>query len=87
MLSIFITGFLTTEDNFLPPNLGLKDTLFALKWVHQNIEIFGGNKSEITLMAHSSGAGSVSYHLHSKQSAGKSKKYTLSTFSHNFFQC
>lgn len=63
-------GFLTTEDNVIPPNLGLKDQLFALKWVYQHIEIFGGNPEEITVMAHSSGAGSASYLLHSRESAG-----------------
>lgn len=55
----------------LPPNLGLKDQLYALKWVNQNIEIFGGNASEVTVMAHSSGAGAASYHLHSGESSGR----------------
>lgn len=55
----------------IPPNLGLKDQVFALKWVQEYIEIFGGNPSEVTVMAHSSGAGSASYHLHSRESTGK----------------
>lgn len=34
-----------------------------MKWVHENIGLFGGNKSAVTLGGQSAGAGSVSYHL------------------------
>ncbi|CAG7824849.1 unnamed protein product, partial [Allacma fusca] len=32
-------GFLTTEDNVIPGNLGLKDQVVALKWTKRNIRI------------------------------------------------
>ncbi|XP_050503271.1 juvenile hormone esterase-like [Diabrotica virgifera virgifera] len=49
-------GFLATSDGVIPGNLGIKDTLLALKWVHKNINLFGGDKDQITLMGHSVGA-------------------------------
>lgn len=56
-------GFLTTEDNVIPSNLGLKDQRFAMEWVQKNIGLFGGNSSSVTIGGESAGAGSVGYHL------------------------
>lgn len=36
-------GFLSTEDENCPGNFGLKDQVFVLKWIHDNIEQFGGD--------------------------------------------
>lgn len=36
-------GFLSTEDENAPGNFGLKDQSMILKWVHENIEQFGGD--------------------------------------------
>lgn len=55
-------GFLSTEDNVVPGNNGLKDQLQALKWLKENVEYFGGNPDSITLTGMS--AGSASVHLH-----------------------
>ncbi|CAH1981749.1 unnamed protein product [Acanthoscelides obtectus] len=63
-------GFLTTNDSVIPGNVGLWDQNIALKWVQQNIEAFGGDPKKVTLMGHSSGAVSVTFHMLSKQSAG-----------------
>ena len=54
----------------VPGNNGLKDQLFALKWVQKNIFLFGGNASQVTIFGQSAGASSVGYHLISKKSAG-----------------
>lgn len=66
-----ISGFLTTEDGVIPGNLGLKDQEFALKWVHQNIDIFGGNASQITIGGYGAGAASVSYHILNTRNKGE----------------
>lgn len=55
-------GFLSTEDDVIPGNMGLKDQREAMKWVKKNIKYFGGNRKSITLAGFSSGA--CSTHLH-----------------------
>ncbi|KAK4880581.1 hypothetical protein RN001_008727 [Aquatica leii] len=56
-------GFLSTGDNIIPGNSGLKDQNLALKWVKKNILHFGGNPNQITIVGNSAGAASVQFHL------------------------
>ncbi|BGP12869.1 hypothetical protein JCM10213v2_000786 [Rhodosporidiobolus nylandii] len=49
-------------------NVGFKDQLLALRWVHEYIERFGGDPGKVTLVGHSAGAMSVGLHqLYSDQ--------------------
>lgn len=57
-----ILGFLSTEDDVIPGNNGLKDQVMALEWIQKNIQYFGGNSKSITLTGLSAGGASV--HLH-----------------------
>ena len=50
-------GFLTTADSSLPGNLGLWDQQLAIRWVHDNIAAFGGDRDKVTVF----GSASVIY--------------------------
>ncbi|KAG7308414.1 hypothetical protein JYU34_005612, partial [Plutella xylostella] len=63
-------GFLSTGDEVVPGNAGLKDQAFALKWVRKNIMMFGGNPDSVTLTGCSAGGASVHYHYLSPLSKG-----------------
>ncbi|XP_058800335.1 venom carboxylesterase-6-like isoform X3 [Phymastichus coffea] len=63
-------GFLSTDDKVVPGNMGLKDQSMALRWVHDNIEYFGGDPNKVTLSGLSAGGASVHYHYLSPLSAG-----------------
>ncbi|XP_072396167.1 venom carboxylesterase-6-like [Diabrotica undecimpunctata] len=56
-------GFISTEDDVIPKNLGLKDQLLAIKWVKKNIASFGGDPNKVTLGGQSAGAVSTCYHI------------------------
>ncbi|KAL4132765.1 hypothetical protein QTP88_009866 [Uroleucon formosanum] len=53
-----ILGFASTGDSILPENNGMKDQVAALKWIQQNIVLFGGNPNSITITGLSAGASS-----------------------------
>lgn len=61
-------GFLYLGREEAPGNMGLWDQLMAIKWVHKNIDLFGGNPDTVTLFGESAGAASVSMHMLSPKS-------------------
>lgn len=65
-----ILGFLSTSDEVLPGNYGMKDQVAALKWVQQNIVAFGGDPEKVTIVGQSAGAASTHLHMYSPLSKG-----------------
>lgn len=63
-------GFLSSKCPFIPGNMGLKDQSTALRWVKNNIELFGGDSNKITITGFSAGGAFVHLHYLSEWSAG-----------------
>ncbi|XP_050074269.1 esterase-5B-like [Anopheles maculipalpis] len=63
-------GFLSTEDDVIPGNFGLKDQVTALQWVKRNIHHFGGDPRRVSLVGFSAGGASVHLHYLSPMSRG-----------------
>ncbi|XP_047106560.1 venom carboxylesterase-6-like [Schistocerca piceifrons] len=71
-LSVFPEGpgFLSTGDEVVPGNMGLKDQTEALRWVQRNIAAFGGDPDRVTIFGQSAGGASIHYHILSPMSKG-----------------
>ncbi|XP_049850082.1 esterase FE4-like [Schistocerca gregaria] len=65
-----LLGFLSTGDEVVPGNMGLKDQTEALRWVQRNIQAFGGDPQKVTILGQSAGGASVHYHVLSPLSKG-----------------
>ncbi|KAK3790373.1 hypothetical protein RRG08_038439 [Elysia crispata] len=63
-------GFLSSGDDVIPGNMGLRDQLLALKWVKDNIRRFGGDPDDVTVFGESAGGASVSFLALSPQANG-----------------
>lgn len=56
-------GFMCLDIPEVPGNQGLKDQLLALRWLHENIEAFGGDPDKMTISGNSAGSMSVDLQL------------------------
>ncbi|XP_054165699.1 cholinesterase-like [Oppia nitens] len=65
-------------------NMGLFDQLLALKWVRENIHMFGGDKDKVTIFGESAGSWAVSSHLLSPLSRGLFKRAIMQSGAHMY---
>jgi para-nitrobenzyl esterase len=64
-----LSAFNTASHRF-DTNIGLRDVLFALHWVRDNIAAFGGDPERVTLFGESAGGGIITTLLTSPAAAG-----------------
>lgn len=67
-----VEGFVTIPGG--TTNNGVRDMLFALKWVQQNISAFGGDQNNVTIFGESAGGTAVSVLVASPLSKGLFQK-------------
>ncbi|ESO85286.1 hypothetical protein LOTGIDRAFT_235796 [Lottia gigantea] len=65
-----VMGYLSTDDDVAPGNLGMLDQIEALKWIQKNIEKFGGDPTKVTIFGQSSGGATVTMHMFSPLTKG-----------------
>lgn len=58
-----IFGFFSTNDASAQGNWAMKDMIEALRWVRNNIHLFGGNPNQITVFGESAGSVAVRKHF------------------------
>ncbi|WP_345991868.1 carboxylesterase family protein [Chryseobacterium sp. Chry.R1] len=69
-------GFLGGDEE-RPANLGLFDIIEALKWIQTNIESFGGDPENITLLGQSSGGDAIAHLMISEGVEGLFKRVII----------
>lgn len=72
-----VLGFLSSQAAGIRGNIGLWDQNSVLKWVRENIEQFGGDPTDVTLVGQSAGGISAALHSLSPHSRGLFKRLVL----------
>ncbi|XP_023236328.1 cholinesterase-like [Centruroides sculpturatus] len=80
-------GFANFNNEDARGNMGMLDQVMALKWVHRNIETFGGEKNLITVFDQSSGAIPIAHHMISPLTKGLFNRVILQSGSNYQEQC
>ncbi len=75
-----VDGFLRIPS--VPANLAIRDMLFAVRWVKENIAAFGGDPDRITVMGQSAGATHIGSMLASPLGEGLFEQAILMSGSH-----
>ncbi|WP_293975945.1 carboxylesterase family protein [Sphingomonas sp.] len=70
---------LTAEQGGHSGNYALMDQALALKWIHDNIDKFGGDPSKVLIMGQSAGARSVSLQLFNPMAKGLFRAAVMSS--------
>ena len=73
-------------NNAAPGNLGLRDIILALDWIQENIEDYGGDKSQVTIFGHSAGSMAISALLTTQQASFNRAILQAGTLVRPFFQ-
>lgn len=84
-----VVGFVdmaAVTDEELPSNLGLRDIIAALQWVHDNIEAFGGDPDMVTVSGESAGSIAVSLLLNVPGAGGLFHQAIMQSGSVNLIQ-
>ena len=66
LTTILFSGFLNPRSDEYPrspANYGLMDQIAALHWIKENVAVFGGDPTNVTLMGHGTGAACVHFLL------------------------
>lgn len=71
------SGFFSTENKVSPGNYGIKDVLMSMRWIHENIESFHGDRNSVTLWGHSVGAAIVHTLAFTKKTEGLFHRYII----------
>ncbi|KAH6940231.1 hypothetical protein HPB50_026353 [Hyalomma asiaticum] len=64
-----LLGFVSMATADSPLNAGFLDQVEAFLWIRRNAGPFGGNVSDIVVVAHAAGASALGYHLFANQGA------------------
>lgn len=64
-------------------NVGIADLIASLQWIHDNIEVFGGDPENVTIFGQSGGGGKVLSMLHAESAEGLVDKVIVESGSYS----